>query len=198
MSGSIGILGGTFDPVHNGHLSTAMLARDHFSLDHVVFIPTGTPPHKRTVNASAQDRLQMLRSALQGVCGFEIYEGEIARSGYSYTIDTLKILHKHYGTQPFHYIIGSDNLSEIHTWRSYEQILEKVILCVAGRPPYSQTQPTPALKNARVEFFPSPEWGLSSTALRRYLENGCSCRFLIPDTVLAYIKEKKLYGYQIR
>lgn len=187
-------MGGTFDPVHNGHLSAAMLARDHFRLDQIIFIPTGTPPHKDSVCASAQERHRMLRLAVEGIAEFSIYEGEVTRSGYSYTVDTLEMLRNKYGDVPFHYIIGSDNLSEIRSWRSYEQILEWVILCVAGRPPYS-LEPSAAIKNARVEFFPSPEWGLSSTALRSYLKKGCSCKFLIPDAVLAYIKEMGLYGY---
>lgn len=194
----VGVLGGIFDPVHNGHLAAAMLARDHFALDRVIFIPSGTPPHKNSVYASASDRLNMLKLAVGDVPEFSVWEGEVFRDGCSYTIETLEILHDSFGDSLVHFIIGSDNLTEIPTWHRYEQILQRVTLCVASRPGYPMTNIPSALADARLETFPSPEWGLSSTQIRSYLNMSCSCRFLIPDAVLGYIKEKNLYGYQNR
>ena len=191
----IGILGGVFDPVHFGHLSVAVLARESFGLDEVVFIPSGAPPHKSSVTASPDDRLSMLRLALSGVDGCTVWEGEIRRAGYSYTIDTLKELGSIYGVDRFYFIIGTDNLPEIHKWRSAAEVISKVILCVAKRPGHDIIR-TEALAPADIREFLGPEWGASSTMLRDYMKSGCSCKFLIPDAVLGYIKEKGLYGYR--
>jgi nicotinate-nucleotide adenylyltransferase len=189
----IGILGGVFDPVHLGHLSTAVLARESFGLERVVFIPSGTPPHKSSPAVSAQDRLDMLKLALDGTDGCCIWDGEIRRDGYSYTIDTLKELSELYRGARFYFIIGADNLTEIHKWRSAADIIDMVTLCVAERPGH-ETARTAALAAADIREFPGPRWGASSTMLRDYLKDGLSCRFMVPDAVLAYIREKGLYG----
>ncbi|MCL2218878.1 MAG: nicotinate-nucleotide adenylyltransferase [Chitinispirillia bacterium] len=188
----IGILGGIFDPVHFGHLSVALLARESFGLDEVLFIPSGAPPHKTSVAASPAHRLNMLKLALDGVDGCGIWEGEISRGGYSYTIDTLKELSGVYGAGKFYFIIGTDNLPVMHKWRSFEEIIGRVTLCVARRPGYESVR-TDALASADIREFPGPEWGSSSTMLRDYLKGGHSCRFLMPDAVLGYIKENGLY-----
>ncbi|NLP03818.1 MAG: nicotinate (nicotinamide) nucleotide adenylyltransferase [Fibrobacter sp.] len=191
MSGHIGILGGIFDPVHNGHLAIASLAREFFGLQKVLFIPSGSPPHKDSVTASAEDRLAMLRLALKNEPGAEIREEELHRSGYSYTIDTLHELRKQYDGQ-FFFIIGSDNITEIPGWHRYRRIIQMVELCIAHRPGYAIKIP-PELKEASVRTFPSPEWGISSTMIRRYLKEGLSCRHLIPEQVREYILKKGLY-----
>ena len=128
MRAPLGILGGIFDPVHNGHLAVACLARDHFKLDKVYLIPSGTPPHKSgTVSAPASHRLAMLRRAVRAVKGSKgllVWDGEIRRKGVSYTVDTIRrIKEKHRGA-PLYFIIGSDNLREISTWHEYRKILE--------------------------------------------------------------------------
>lgn len=190
----IGILGGVFDPVHNGHLAVALLAKEHFGLNEVVFIPSGAPPHKSAVTASPDDRLNMLKLALAGVDGCSIWDGELRRGGYSYTIDTLNELGGLYKGAKFYFIIGTDNLTEIAKWRSYEKVLERVTLCAAFRPGYGADRPA-ALASADIQEFPGPMWGSSSTMLREYMGKGHSCKFLIPDAVLGYIAEKGLYGY---
>ncbi|MDR3013079.1 MAG: nicotinate-nucleotide adenylyltransferase [Chitinispirillales bacterium] len=190
----IGILGGVFDPVHCGHLSIAVLAREYFGLDKIIFIPSGIPPHKFDVTTSSDDRLNMLKLALDGIDGCEIWEGEIRRGGYSYTIDTLKELGDIYGGAEFYFIVGTDNLTDIPKWRSYEDIIKLITLCVAFRPGYEFDRPG-ELSLAKIETFPGPEWGASSTMLRKYIKNGHSCRFMIPDATLAYIRKKGLYGY---
>jgi nicotinate-nucleotide adenylyltransferase len=195
--GKIGILGGIFDPVHLGHLSVAVLAKESFGLERVLFVPAGTPPHKLAVAASSDDRLSMLKLALDGIDGFEIWDGEIRRGGYSYTIDTLNELEELYAGARFYFIIGTDNLTEIHKWRKFEEIIGKVTLCVAKRPGHSLKR-TEALASAAIEGFLGPEWGASSTMLRGYMKSGRSCKFLIPDAVLNYIKEKGLYEYHVR
>jgi len=190
----IGILGGVFDPVHCGHLAAALLAKEYFGLDEVLFVPSGSPPHKPAVAVSPDDRLNMLKLALAGVDGCGVWDGELRRGGYSYTIDTLNELGGRYAGAKFYFIIGTDNLPEIAKWRSYEEILSRVTLCAAFRPGYAADRPE-ALAAADIRDFPGPMWGSSSTMLRGYLGKGHSCKFMIPDAVLEYIREKGLYGY---
>jgi len=190
----IGILGGVFDPIHCGHLAVALLAKEHFGLNEVLFVPSGTPPHKSAVVVSPDDRLNMLKLALTGVDACGVWDGELRRSGYSYTIDTLNELGELYKGAEFYFIIGTDNLPEIAKWRSYEEIITKVTFCVTFRPGYEVDRPE-ALAAADIKTFPGPMWGSSSTMLREYLGKGHSCKFMIPDAVLEYIKERGLYGY---
>lgn len=195
MSGPIGILGGIFDPVHNGHLAVAMLAKDFFSLSSVLFIPAGIPPHKvETVAASPEDRLMMLHRALDGIPSTEIWEQEVHQAGISYTIDTIEQIRKRYPGRSLYFIVGADNLTEIRTWNRYKDILDCVTLCVTERPGYSMEVPQ-SLGSADIKTFPSPCWGVSSRMLRRYLCQGYSCSHLVPEAVLRYIDKKKLYRY---
>jgi len=193
----IGILGGVFDPVHCGHLAVALLAKEHFGLSEVVFVPSGAPPHKPDVAVSPDDRLNMLMLALTGLDWCGIWDGELRRSGYSYTVDTLRELSELHGGAKFYFIIGTDNLPEIAKWRSYEEIISQVTLCVALRPGYEFVRPE-ALAAADIQEFPGPMWGSSSTMLREYLSKGHSCKFMIPDAVLGYIRNRGLYGYAHR
>jgi nicotinate-nucleotide adenylyltransferase len=189
----IGILGGIFDPLHCGHLAAAKLAQDYFQLEKVLFIPAGTPPHKRAPFAGPRQRLAMLELGIGKTPGFEIWKGELARNGWSYTVDTLRELRKRHPHAPFHFIIGSDNLREIPRWHKFRELLKLATFCVAHRPGYSMDIP-PELASFQLKPFPGPEWKLSSTMVREYLANGYSCDFLLPPKVLAYIKRHRLYS----
>jgi len=129
----LGILGGIFDPPHNGHLAVASFARDYFGLSEVLFVPSGTPPHKSTATP-AIDRLAMLKRAIVNEPTFKIWDAELRRKGTSYTIDTLEELSRHFPGRPVYFIVGSDNLHEIQTWRRYRDVLRLVTLCVTHRP----------------------------------------------------------------
>jgi nicotinate-nucleotide adenylyltransferase len=189
----LGIFGGIFDPVHNGHLAAACCARDYFKLDKVYLIPSGTPPHKSgSVAATAGHRLAMLSRAVKGTKSLMVWDEEIRRSGISYTIDTIRRITQKHPAVPLYFIIGSDNLGEIVTWHDYRQILSSVVLCVAHRPGFPLTIP-PELRVGKIRTFPSPEWTISSTMIRRYLGLGYSCEFLLPHGVAAYIKRYGLY-----
>ncbi len=198
MSKPVGLLGGIFDPVHYGHLAAGRLAFEHFGLDRVVFIPAGVPPHKvTTVTASPLDRLSMLRIALRNETYAAIWDREVNRSCLSYTVDTLHELAGEYPDTPLYFIVGSDNLDEIHTWHHYKEILEMVTLCIAERPGYPMRVP-PSLSTAIIRTFPSPCWGLSSTMLRNYVARGYQCRYLLPDGVREYIFKNGLYLHDVR
>ena len=193
MTVPVGVLGGIFDPVHFGHLATARIACDFFHFEKMFFVPAGTPPHKRaTVIASPSDRLAMLRLALDGEAESVIWEGEIMRREVSYTVDTLAQLRETVSGAALHFIVGADNLHEIPTWHRYRDILAMVTLCVAERPGYTMEIPE-SLAGARIQPFPSPLWGLSSTRVRNYLSTGYGCRYLLPDRVREYIFKKELY-----
>lgn len=189
----IGILGGSFDPIHSGHLAVAQLAYEHFALEKVYFIPAGTPPHKtEKVTVSTRHRLTMLRSAVKGNKAFCIWDGEIKRGGVSYTVDTLHTLKTLHPDSQFYFIIGSDNLFEILTWRKYKTIIKMVNLCVTHRPGYSMRIPH-ELSSAEIIDFPSPEWGISSSIIRSYIARNISCKYMIPQVVIDYIQKNGLY-----
>lgn len=192
MTGSLGVLGGIFDPVHNGHLAVASLAKEALGLEKIIYIPSGNPPHKSTsICASASDRLNMLRCALEEETDAIIWENELNRPGISYTIDTLHELLKEFN-QPLYFIIGSDNLQEICSWYKYREIINLVSFCVASRPGYSDQVPE-ELSEATVKFIPSPRWGISSSMIRNYFSQGYSCKHLLPSSVIDYILKKQLY-----
>jgi nicotinate-nucleotide adenylyltransferase len=188
----VGILGGVFDPVHNGHLAVARLAMDYFGLPEVFFVPAGTPPHKHATHSTALHRLSMLKAALRGVRGCTVWDGELRRGGSSYTIDTLRIFGKRHPGSPLYFIIGSDNLVEISSWRDYTTLMETAVFCVAHRPGHSLRVPR-ALSGLRMKVFPSPEWGISSSTIREYLSRGYSCAHLLPAAALRYIRAHGLY-----
>ncbi|MBN1983312.1 MAG: nicotinate (nicotinamide) nucleotide adenylyltransferase [Chitinivibrionales bacterium] len=188
----IGLLGSAFDPIHYGHLAIAQMAYEHFKLEKVYFIPSGNPPHKSGLIGSIHHRVAMVREALRGKRQFKLWNGEIRRSGINYTIDTLNDFRRRFPDYELYFIIGSDNITELLTWKNYRQIIRLVTLCVAHRPGYSFKIPE-QLSSATFVTCPSPEWGLSSTLVRNYLHHRLSCAFLLPRGVAAYIQRHTLY-----
>ena len=190
---AVGVLGGIFNPIHNGHCAAACLARDFFGLEKVYLVPSGIPPHKYNEGiASARDRLAMTKLAAQGSASLSVWDGEIIRGGVSYSIDTIRAIVARHLSRRLFFIIGSDNLPEIATWHCFRDILATVTLCVAHRPGHSLTVPK-ELAGADIRVFPSPEWGISSTMIRNYLNKGYSCEHLLPAGVVRYIKRHGLY-----
>ncbi|HUI91188.1 MAG TPA: nicotinate-nucleotide adenylyltransferase [Chitinivibrionales bacterium] len=190
---AVGILGGIFNPIHNGHCATACLARDFFGLRKVYLVPSGIPPHKYNEGiASADDRLAMTELAVKMSAGLSVWDGEIRRGGVSYSIDTIRAISARHQSWRLFFIIGSDNLPEISTWHCYKDILASVTLCVAHRPGHTLAAP-PELAGADIREFPSPEWAISSTMIREYLLKGYSCEHLLPVGVERYIKKHGLY-----
>lgn len=188
----IGILGGTFDPVHVGHLSIAQNAFEHFGLDRLFFVPANVQPHKSKTIGSPTDRLEMLRRAVRGNPSFVVWSGEIDRGGNSYTADTLREFKNDHPNCDLHFIIGSDNLIELPKWKWYRSILETVTLCVAARPGRDTRIPD-ELSGAKIVTFPSPNIDVSSTLIRSLAGRGFTCRYLLPDSVVEYIAEKRMY-----
>jgi nicotinate-nucleotide adenylyltransferase len=201
MSGSkIGILGGTFNPVHLGHLIMAQDAMEEFGLDAVRFIPAAVPPHKAlTGNVSATRRLAMLRLAIRGNPRFEIDRTEIDRGGTSYSVDTLTELRRKEPNAHFYFIIGADSLCELHTWREVERLIDLCTFITVARPGF---KPTPATdqrlnrtvaKRLRQHVLQGHASAISSRDIRARIARGASIRYLVPDAVRRYILAHRLY-----
>lgn len=187
----VGILGGTFDPPHLGHIAIANAALEQLNLDKIIFIPASIPPHKmKRTTASPLDRLEMLRLALGKNGRFEISEIEILRDGASFTVDTLEALGKSHPSDQLFLLIGADNVSEIETWRQPERIFELVTVAAANRPGYK-----PHGKfSSSIIYFTMPPADISSTDIRDRIKSGSSCEEMLPADVSKYIELNNLYS----
>lgn len=199
---SFAILGGTFDPIHLGHIKTAKSILALTSVEKILFIPLGNPPHKDENNvSSAYHRLNMLNLAVEGEKDFLISTMEIERNGKTYTIDTIKELKKLLGnTIKFFFIIGTDELLLINTWKNYEELLKICSFIAVKRPGYKDKLLEDAVacltKNydANIRIVEIPPVDVSSSEIRKNIKNGISIKGLIDEKVLNYIKENNLYN----
>jgi len=185
----IGIFGGTFNPIHFGHLVLAEQAYEKLNLDKVIFIPSCKPPHKRVKDlASAEDRYNMVSLAIQNNKRFEISDIEIKRKGKSYLVDTLKEIHSKYPKSELFFISGSDVTNQIHKWKSIEEILKLVNFVIAKRPGYRLKR-----FNKNVTTLSVSELDISSSNIRRKIKNHKTVLYIMPIRVFDYIKKKGLY-----
>lgn len=202
MRRRLGILGGTFNPVHLAHLILAQSALELHELDRVLFVPCAVPPHKDGASlADARHRLAMLQLALEGDLRFEVDEIELRRGGASYSIDTARALHEKHRNADLHFIIGSDTLLELHSWRSIETLLE---LCTfvtferAGAKIDTISEealrlPAPWPRRVLAKCASGRQVDISSSDIRHRIQEGLSIRYLVPDCVGMYIAEHNLY-----
>ncbi len=185
----IGILGGTFNPVHIGHLILAEEAREKLGLDKVIFVPAALPPHKDNLNiALAADRLKMLRLAVASNKYFTVSDIEIKRQGRSYTIDTLKVFQAKYPRDELYFIIGSDLLKYLGEWKDLKQILSMVKFVAATRPGYPLEDMPPY-----IHTLPIRAVDVSGFEVRQCIAQNKSFGYLVTDKVFDYIKKRKLY-----
>lgn len=207
----VGILGGTFDPIHYGHLRTALELLETLELAEVRFVPCRIPAHRATPRVTAEQRLTLVRLALLGQAGFVVDDREIRREGPSYMVDTLASLRADCGAEtPLCLILGTDAFRELPTWHRWLDLSELAHIVVMQRPGLLQPFP-PVLENfitARVVydglalrrqpaggilFQPVTQLNISATQIRALLARGQSPRYLLPDAVLAYIHDRALY-----
>lgn len=203
----IGVYGGTFNPVHIGHLNAAKTALEELDLDEVLFIPVNLPPHKKSLNlVSSKDRLEMLRLALIKDSRFKISKIEIDRQGLSYTIDTLKELEKIYGVK-LYFIMGSDSYISFESWYKWREILQTASLVVIKRPGY-EIKKEKLLKDGYLEeeknrfshgiyknifFMDIKGIDISSTRIREVVDNSQKLMEYTGKRVSKYIERKGLY-----
>lgn len=207
--GAIGVFGGSFDPVHLGHLRAALELAFTFELDTVLLVPTGTPPHRQSAHVTAEHRVQMLELAVDSTRQLKIDLRELQREGKSYTFDTLHSLREELGERrPIIFGLGADAFAKIDSWYRYHELLSVAHLAVLSRPGSELPLEPTALHNAhwsrsakellnqpcgslfRLDMTPL---AISSTRIRQQISKGWSSRFLLPESVCEYIEINKLY-----
>jgi nicotinate-nucleotide adenylyltransferase len=193
----IGIIGGTFNPIHNAHLLIASLAREEYKLDKVIFMTGGNTPHKETSGADAFQRLDMVTKAVSDNPYFESSAFEIEKEGYSYTVETLSYLHKSYPDALLYFIVGSDSLDYMDKWYECEKIFSMCNVLVFERIGFSdideKIQELESRFDCRIEKIEAPIVEISSSMIRERVKQGKTIKYIVPDCVMDYIKEKGLY-----
>lgn len=195
----VGVLGGTFDPPHIGHLVAAEEARVRLHLERVYFVPAGTPPHKMDEPVTpVEHRLEMVTRAIASNPYFVVSRVDVDRPGPSYTVDTLALLRQQLGADTeLYFILGIDSLADLPNWREPQRIIELCHLAVVDRPGYdadisSLERVLPGLSR-RVEFVPMPQLEISSTELVERVRQGLPIRYQVPAAVEEYIYAHRLY-----
>lgn len=206
----IGILGGTFDPIHHGHLRPALEIHERLDLDELRLVPAHVPPHRPLPGTTANHRLAMAELAIRGLPGFRVDRRELDRSGPSYSVDTLVQLRAEVGpARPLLMLVGLDAFAGLHTWHRWREIPRLAHVVVVGRPGSGSPAPGTGYLEAadvvdsserlrelpcgHVLFAAVTLLDISATAIRALLRAGRSPRFLLPDPVLDYILENDLY-----
>jgi len=216
-SAPIGILGGTFDPIHFGHLRLAQELGQVLKLGEVRFIPSGTPPHRGAPAGSVADRLAMVKAATQGNALFSVDDREIRRAGPGYMVDTLAELRREFGaTRPVCLLLGADAFLDLATWNRWHELFTLAHIVVAHRPGFPTDtwhahMPLPLAKEYSARLMQQPlavhfapcggiavtpftALDISATRIRDIVHSGASPRYLLPDSVLDYIQSNRLYS----
>ncbi len=184
----LGILGGTFDPVHIGHLASASEVHYQLGLDTVLLVPTNAQPLKPAPTASASDRLAMCQAAVEGDSRFAVSDVDIRRGGATYSVDTLRDLRDQHPAAEFFFITGLDSLQSLPKWRDYETLITLATFVGVTRPGHSFTQ-----SDAPHVLVDVPGIEVSSTDIRNRVRTGAPIRYLVPNAVAQYVADHDLY-----
>lgn len=196
----VGIMGGTFDPIHIGHLILGESAYHQFELEKVLFLPSGNPPHKKNRRgASNEERVEMVRRAIASNAHFELSLEEMHEQGYNYTRETLERLRRLHPDTEYYFILGADSLLSFETWKEPEEICRLCVLVAAVRDHMPQEQLDEKICFLRNKFqadirkLESLNIDISSHTLRAWVAEGKSCRYYLPEDVISYIRENRIY-----
>jgi len=208
MAEAIGLLGGTFDPIHFGHLRSGLEVSEQLNLAHVRLIPSARPPHRNEPKATAQQRLMMLHLAMKNADGFIVDDRELHREGVSYTVDTLVSLREDFPDNPLYLLLGTDAFLGIQTWHKWQDLLALAHIVVIRRPDETVVMPD-ELNNWYQQHLAAPDdalhlagkiWpvtvtqlAISATAIRAAISVGKSPQFLVPDAAIQLISQLGLY-----
>jgi len=185
----VGLLGGTFNPPHIGHLIMANEVKHALQLDEVRLMPTSVPPHKADPSdATPEQRLRMVELAVSGIPGLTPSSFEVDRGGVSYTFDTMKTLTEQEPDTKFHFIIGGDMIDMLHKWYKIDELMKIVTFVGVCRPGTAGKTQYP------ITMVQIPEIDLSSTLIRNRLQTGGTIQFLVPENIATYIRQEGLYG----
>lgn len=197
---AIGIMGGTFNPVHIGHLMVAEFVREEYHLDKVLFIPSGNPPHKSKEKiAPCEMRKRLVEVAIETNPYFELDDMEIKRGGTTYTIDTIRQLSVEYPYEKLYFIIGTDTLFELQKWKDYREVAKNTEFILYGRGSKDPSHIERTMEILRrdhgfnINLSKGPEVELSSTNIRDRISKGLSIRYMVPDRVMEEIMKSNLY-----
>lgn len=202
MPQKIALLGGTFDPVHIGHLCIAEWVQQSLGLDQMLFVPAAVPPHKYHAITPALHRVRMLELAMHEDPRFDVSTIELSRSGPSYTLHTLQHMARELEDAEIWWVVGLDSLMSLHTWYHYEQFPKYARLAVLPRPGQKITDADQLedyvaehlpMYVGHVDWIDMPLLEISSSSIRTWLHEGRSCRFLLPPAVWEYIQHQGLY-----
>lgn len=194
----LGILGGTFDPPHIGHLILGEYALDALGFDQLLYLPAADPPHKQgQVRLDAAHRVAMLERAIAGNTRFRLSRLDLDRPGPHYSLDTVRLLHQQHPGAEVYFVMGGDSLRDLPTWHRPQDLMRECRFVVMGRPgdgvrPDMHEVVLPGLAE-RVMLLDAPQLDISSTAIVERIRQGRSVRYLVPDAVLAYIQEQQIY-----
>lgn len=202
----IGIMGGTFDPVHIGHLLLGEFAYEEFGLDEIWFMPNGNPPHKKTTytEEALHHRVEMVKRAVSDVPYFRVNLYEAETEGHSYTYSTMREFKRIYPGDEFYFILGADSLFSIEEWSHFREIFPSCIILAAMRDDKDAKRMQLQINylkeryQARIDLLRAPLVEISSTAIRRRAAQGLSARYMVPDAVADYIAEHQLYKNTIK
>jgi len=185
----IGIYGGTFDPIHHGHLILAREARERFGFEKVIFVPAAVSPFKSSPAATAQMRLSMLRAAIEDEPGFELDDCELRRPPPSYTIDTIEEIRCRKGDAQIYYLVGEDNLPTLQKWHRFDELRKAVQFVVLDRTGTPPDHPYPIV-HRKID--------ISATEIRKRVASGQSIRYFVPQAVEEIIRREKIYQEQAK
>lgn len=195
----IGLMGGSFNPIHCGHVALARAALESGRVERVLFLPTGNPPHKKEGLADKFDRLRMVELAVEHEAGMEVCREEIDRDGVIYTVDTLAALKRKMPDCTLTYLIGADTLRALGTWRRVETVIERCKFLVMMREGETREEVIRLAglwtqRGAQIDFLDARKMDISSTQIREQIQKGLPFERLVPQAVADYIHEHGLYG----